>query len=126
MLTGGGNDGIINTGNDIIIGKSLGAKFHNYSVADPDTGEEFKFVEGTRIQNPTVFAGKDGVKPLKPEVKKGLSEKYGGNPENWQHAKGIGTIDYYGEAVKAEVHWFQEETAGKHRFKIKEWLFDES
>lgn len=111
---------------DIIIGKSLGAKAHNYTVTDPDTGEEFKFVEGTRIHNPTVFAGKDGVKPLKDEVKEGLANKYGGKPENWQHAKGIGTIDYYGESVKAEVHWFQEETAGKHRFKVKEWLFDES
>lgn len=109
----------------ILIGKSLGAKALNYTVTDPDTGEEFKFVEGSQIKNPTVFAGKDGVKPLKPEVKEGLAERYGGDPEKWQHAKGIGEIDYYGESVKAEVHWFQEETAGKHRFKVKEWLFDE-
>lgn len=118
-------NGIIET-EDIIIGKSLGAKAHNYKVTDPVTEEEFKFVEGTRIHNPTVFAGKDGVKPLKDDVKEGLAKQYGGKPENWQHAKGIGTIDYYGEAVKAEVHWFQEETAGKHGFKVKEWLFDES
>lgn len=109
----------------ILIGKSLGAKALNHTVTDPDTGEEFKFVEGSQIKNPTVFAGKDGVKPLKPEVKEGLAERYGGDPEKWQHAKGIGEIDYYGESVKAEVHWFQEETAGKHRFKVKEWLFDE-
>ena len=54
-----------------------------------------------------------------------MTEKYGGSQDKWQHAKGIGVVDYYGEGVKAEVHWFQEETVGKVSFKIKEWLFDE-
>ena len=46
----------------------------------------------------------------------------GGNPDNWQHVKAIGYIDFYGEERMAEVHWFQEETVGKHKFKIKKWI----
>lgn len=106
---------------DIHIQKSVGAKSKNYNVLDPDTGEIYHFVEGTRIRNPQVFAGKGGVKPLREAVSEGLSEKYGGKPENWQHCKGIGTIDDHGDEVEAEVHWFQEKEAGRHRFKIKKW-----
>lgn len=102
--------------------RSVGARARNYKVLDPTTGKYYYFAEGTRIKNPKVFAGKGGVKKLYPEVAEGLSEQIGGKPENWQHCKGIGTIDDDGEDRDAEVHWFQEETVGKHRFKIKEWL----
>lgn len=116
-----GGSGIIKM-KDIPIEKSIGAKAKNYDILDPQTGEYFNFVEGTKIQNPKVFAGKGGTKPLNPEVADGLSKQIGGKPENWQHLKGIGVIDYYGEEVKAEVHWFQEESVGKHKFKVKRWL----
>ena len=43
---------------DIVIGRSVGAKAKNYVILDPDTGELFNFVEGTKIQNAQVFAGK--------------------------------------------------------------------
>ena len=69
-----------------------------------------------------MFAGKGGVKKLSPETMIGLSEQIGGKPSEWQHCKGIGTLDYYGENREAEVHWFQESTVGKHKFKIKKWL----
>lgn len=105
-----------------IIGRSLGAKSKNYEVYDFETGKSYKFVEGTRIQNPKVFAGKDGVKPLDTETAEGLAKQIGGKAENWQHVKGIGYIDFDDEERKAEVHWFQEETQGKHKFKVKEWL----
>ena len=107
---------------DIYIHRSVGAKARNYSVLDPLSGERFYFSEGTYIRNPKVFAGKGGVKPLNPEVAEGLAEQLGGKPENWQHCKGVGTIDFYGEDRDAEVHWFQEESAGKHKFRIKEWF----
>lgn len=106
---------------DIEIGKSVGAKAKNYDILDPETGEYFKFAEGTKIQNAEVFAGKGCKKPLEKEVAEGLAEQIGGKPENWQHSKGHGIIDYYGEERPAEVHWFQEETVGKHKFKIKRW-----
>ena len=108
--------------NDIQIGRSVGAKAKNYDVIDPETGEYFHFVEGTKIQNAQAFAGKGCKKPLNYEVAHGLAEQIGGKPENWQHCKGFGVIDYYGEHREAEVHWFQEPTVGKHKFKVKEWI----
>lgn len=91
----------------------------NYSVIDTETGEEFNFVEGTKIQNTKVFAGKGTKTPLHEGVAEGLSEQLGGKAEKWQHCKGDGIIDYYGEHRKTEIHWFQEETVGKEKFKIK-------
>ena len=29
-----------------------------------------------------------------------------------------------GKDMEAEVHWFQEPSVGKHRFKVKKWLDD--
>lgn len=107
---------------DIIIGKSLGAKSKNYEVIDNITGEYFHFVEGTKIQNAEVFAGYGVKKPLREEVAEGLAKEFGGSPEKWQHAKGVGVLDYHGDELKAEVHWFQEESVGKVKFKVKEWL----
>ena len=107
---------------DTYIHRSVGAKSLNYDILDPATGEYFHFSEDTRIRDSKVFAGKGGVKELDPEVALGLSEQIGGDPDEWQHCKGIGTIDYDGEDVDAEVHWFQEPTVGKHKFKVKKWL----
>ena len=119
-LTNDGNSGKIPLP-DIEIGKSIGAKALNYDVLDPATGEYFRFVEGTRIRNSEVFAGSGVKKPLKTEVAEGLAKEFGGNPAKWQHAKGIGTLEYHGDELEAEVHWFQEETVGKVKFKVKEW-----
>ncbi len=102
--------------------RSVGARAKNYDILDPATGKYYHFSEGTRIKNPKIFAGKGGVKKLQPETMIGLSEQIGGKPLNWQHCKGVGTIDFYGEDREAEVHWFQEETVGKHKFRIKKWL----
>lgn len=96
----------------------------NYDIIDPASEEIFHLSEGTRIRNPKVFAGKGTSKPLEEATAEGLSEQLGGSPDNWQHCKGLGTIDYYGEDREAEIHWFQEETVGKHKFKVKEWLDD--
>gem|GEM_PF-615295 len=106
---------------DIEVGKSVGAKAKNYEILDPSTGEYFKFAEGTKIQNAEVFAGKGCKKALDKAVAEGLEKQIGGKADNWQHAKGHGIIDYYGEERPAEVHWFQEKTVGKHKFKIKRW-----
>lgn len=106
---------------DIEVGKTVGAKAQNYDIVDPSTGEIFQFAEGTKIQDSQAFAGKGCKKPLKKEVAEGLAEQIGGKLENWQHCKGNGIIDYYGENRSAEVHWFQESSVGKHKFKIKEW-----
>lgn len=109
---------------NIRIGRSVGAKAKNYVVVDKSTGEEYYFVEGTRTQNAQVFAGKGGVKPLHEEVAQGLAAEFGGKPEDWQHCKAKGWLDVDGEAVKAEVHWFQNGSE-KVKFKVKRWLYDE-
>lgn len=91
-------------------------------VLDLATGEYFNFANGTKIQNSEVFAGYGAKKALLVEVAEGLTEEFGGQPEKWQHSKGVATLDYYGEEAPAEVHWFQEETVGKVKFKVKRWL----
>lgn len=110
---------------DVVFFKSVGAKAGNYDVVDPETGDILHFAEGSKLQNASVFAGKGTKKRLHDGVAEGLSEQLGGRPENWQHCKGDGVIDYYGKDRPAEVHWFQEETVGKVKFKVKRWK-DES
>lgn len=112
---------------DTIIRKSVGAKYKNYKVADKTTGVEYEFSPGTRIQNSEVFAGKGTKHPLHEGVAEGLTEQFGGTPSKWQHAKGNGVLldEMTGEEYSAEVHWFQEETVGKVKFKVKRWLDDE-
>ena len=112
------------TPNDFKIYRGIGARTKNYVVVDKSTGEEYYFVEGTRTQNAQVFAGKGGVNPLREEVAQGLSDEFGGKPEDWQHCKAKGWLDVDGEAVKAEVHWFQNGSE-KVKFKVKRWLYDE-
>lgn len=119
-----GNGSIIKLA-DTLIRKGVGAKPKNYDIVDPATGEIFHFVEGTRIQNSEAFAGYGTRKPLDEGVPEGLADQEGGVAEKWRHCKGDGIIDYYGEERPAEVHWFQEETVGKVKFKIKRWK-DES
>lgn len=108
-----------------IIPRSLGAKARNYDVIDPSTGVIYQFVEGTRVTNQTVFAGSGTKRQLKEEVVEGLIREFGGSPSKWQHAKGNGVLNDNGEERTAEVHWFQEETIGRVKFKLKRWL-DES
>lgn len=109
-------------GVDIQLPGSAGAKWRNYDIVDPDTNEYYNFIEHSKIHDPETFAGYGTKTPLHPGVAEGLTEEYGGDPKKWRHRKGIGHIDVDGEDVLAEVHWFQEETAGKHKFKIKKWL----
>ena len=116
-----GGSGIIKLVDDYI-GRSLSAKAKNYNIFDPSSGETFRFAEGTKIQNRDVFAGHGTRISLHEGVAEGLTEQFGGSPEKWQHAKGVGVIDYFGEERKAEVHWFQEETAGQVKHKVKRWL----
>lgn len=102
------------------IGKSLSAKAKNYNIMDLQTSDTFHFSEGTKIQDVQVLAGK-GSKAIFRKADK-YAKRYGGKPKDQQHCKGKGVVDYYGEERKAEVHWVQCESVGKHEFFIKEWL----
>lgn len=110
---------------DILIHKNLGAKAKNYKVIDKATGIEYEFASGTRIQNAEVFAGKGTRHSLNEGVLEGLTKQYEGADVNgWQHAKGFGILvdPDTGEELPAEVHWFQEKSVGKVKFKVKRWL----
>ena len=117
--TGGVSDGSGNLPatlklDDIHIHRSVGAKAKNYDIMDLKTGEKFQLAEGTSLQNVEVFAGK-GVKT--PYRKASVfAAKYGGKESDWQHVKGRGVIDYYGESRKAEIHWSQCAGIGKVDF----------
>ncbi len=114
-----GGSGIIKL-NDIEIGRSVSAKAKNYDIMDLQTGEIFHFAEGTKIQDVYVFAGKGSSVAFRKADK--YAERYGGKPADWQHCKGKGVIDFYGEERKAEVHWVQCDDIGKHEFFIKGWI----
>ena len=105
---------------DIQIGHSLGAKAKNYDIMDLKTGEHFNLIEGTYLQNVEVFAGK-GVRSLFRNAAI-YAERFGGKSKDWQHVKGFGFVDYYGESRLAELHWAQCEGIGKYDFFIKGWM----
>lgn len=109
----------------VIIPRSVGARGKNYEIVEPGTGNTYHFAEGTRIQDIQIFAGRGTRTPLHESVAEGLSKQFGGKEENWQHVKGYGIIDVDGELVKAEVHWFQEESVGRVKLKVKKWLYDD-
>lgn len=106
--------------------KKKKVKWQDYDIRgpEPNSKEIFHLAEGTHIKNKQIFAGKGGDDPLNEETAIGLSEQIGGKPENWQHWKGDGVVDYYGEDRKADIHWFEEESVGRHKFKVKKWLED--
>ena len=108
---------------DIMIPKSVGAKAKNYEVMDLATGEMFHFVEGSRLQDVEVFAGKGTSSPYNMAYK--YANKIGGKVEDWQHVKGTGWIETQDGDRRVEVHWSQCEGYGKHDFFVKRWL-DES
>jgi len=104
---------------DIQIGRSLGAKAKNYQVMDMSTGEMFNLVEGTKLQNVEVFAGKGTKTPYRNAYK--YANVHGGKVEEWQHVKGEGWVACMDGDRYAEIHWSQCEGRGKHDLFIKRW-----
>ncbi len=105
---------------DIEIYRSVGAKSLNYPVFDFETGDYYYFVEGKKIVNIEVFAGK-GTK-TKYRIAPYYAKKYGGKAEDWQHVKGFGWLETQDGNRIAEVHWSQHYKQGKFDFFVKRWL----
>lgn len=118
-------DGIIES-QDFIIHQGVGAKALNYDVLLPG-GQIVNFTEGSRISNIKTIAGHGRDRQID-EVDI-LVEQFGGDSELWEKKKGLGYVDYEGESYKTEVHWYEEPTVGKVKFKVKsyngEWIIDE-
>lgn len=60
---------------DFEIGKSLGAKAKNYKVMDLQTGKMYSKLEGSKVQDTQVFAGKGSKVEYRKAYK--YAEKYG-------------------------------------------------
>lgn len=105
---------------DIKVIKAVGAKSINDDVMDLITGERFYLVPGTTIKNVEVFAGKGVRKPYEKAYK--YADALGGNVEDWQHVKGKGLINYYGEERLAEIHWSRCAGIGDVDRFVKRWL----
>lgn len=101
---------------DILIHKSVGAKAKNYDIELPNK-EIVHLTEGTRVTNIQTTAGKGREREID-EIDI-LVDKWGGKAEEWQKKKGLGYVDYEGESYHAELHWYEEPTAGKHKWKVK-------
>ena len=115
ILTNAGNSDIIKS-SDIVIGKSIGAKSKNYDIELPNK-EIVHLTEGTRITSVEVIAGKGRNRQID-EIDL-LIDAYGGSELEWQKKKGKGYVDYEGESYLAELHWYEEPTAGRHKWKVK-------
>lgn len=104
---------------DEVLPKSLSARWINQDIKMPD-GTVAHFVEGSKLHNIEVFAGKGTKTPIR-DVER-LVKKYGGQVENWQKVKGIGMINHNEEEAEAELHWYYEPSQGKQEIKFKRYL----
>lgn len=105
---------------DIQLPRSIGAKWRNEEVMDLATGNKYKFVEGSKLQDVEVFCG-HGTKSIYQDAYK-YADKFGGFPDEWQHAKAVAELETDEGVQKAEVHWSQHPKYGKREFFIKRWI----
>ena len=105
---------------DETIPKSVGAKWVNEEIYMPD-GSKAKFVEGSKITHKEVFAGKGTKTPIR-DIERLVKEYPGSKTELWQKVKGRAEIDWKGEQIKADVHWYEEPSIGRVEVKFKKEL----
>ena len=98
---------------------SVGAQWKNYDISMP-YGSIAHFVEGSKLQNKEVFAGRGCRTQIRDRFD--LSRDYpGSKPELWQKVKAKAEIQLEnGEVLTAEIHWYEEPTIGKVEFKYKD------
>lgn len=126
-LANSNHNAIINE-TEIVIGKSLGAKSKNYDIELPN-GEIVHLTEGTRVTNIEVIAGKGRNREID-ELPVLIMKYPGSNETEWQKKKGIGFVDYNGESYKSRLHWYEEPSVGKVKWKVKpdadgNWFIDD-
>ena len=100
--------------------RSVGAKWRNHEIRISGD-EKAKFVEGSKLQNKEIFAGKGCKRKI--DCIDYLISTYGGNIAEWVKVKAIAEIQLpNGEIIKAEVHWYEEPSVGKVEIKLKRSL----
>ena len=105
---------------DETIPKSIGAKWVNEDISMPD-GTTAKFVEGSKITHKEVFAGKGTKTPIR-DIERLVKEYPNSKAEHWQKVKGRAELEWNGEQIKAEVHWYEEPNIGRVEPKSKKEL----
>ncbi len=101
---------------EIVVGRSVGAKAKNYDIELPN-GEVVHLSEGSRVSRIRAIAGKGRNRQI--DELPLLVERYGGKESEWQKMAGFGYVDYEGESYYVELHWYEEPSAGKHKWKVK-------
>lgn len=96
---------------------SIGAKWANKEILMPD-GKVAHFVEGSKIINKQVFAGKGTKTPIR-DIERLVKNYPNTKAENWQKVKGHAELDLDGKTFKAEIHWYEEPNVGKVEIKFK-------
>lgn len=113
---------------DIQLGKSVGAKSKAVCVKLPN-GEQVSLIPGTRVTHVQTIAGKGRDRQI--DIVDVLTSQYPeSKAELWQKKKGLGHVDYHGEDYLAELHWYEEPTAGRVKWKVKpdadgNWFFED-
>ncbi len=120
----GSGEPISHTFNDTVklpdedIPRSVGAKWANHDIKMPDGGIA-SFVEGSKLQNKEIFAGKGCVRKID-DINRLLHDYPGTIESEWMKVKAVAEIvTKYGEYLKAEIHWYEESHVGKVEFKFK-------
>lgn len=104
----------------IQIGRSLGAAAFRDTVILPD-GSKTKVTEGSRITGIVTIAGK-GCRRKIDEVDV-LVARYGGRPSEWRKERGTGYVDDLGMSRKCELHWYEEDSVGRVKMKVKRFYY---
>ena len=96
---------------------SVGAMWKNKDILMPN-GEYAHFVEGSKIINKQVFAGKGTKTPIR-DIERLVRQYPNTKEQNWQKVKGHAELNLNGETFKAEIHWYEEPSIGKVEIKYK-------
>lgn len=100
--------------------KSVGAKWANEDITMPD-GSVAHFVEGSKLTHKEVFAGKGTKTPIR-DIERLIKKYPGSKAELWQKVKAHAQIEWKGEILFSEIHWYEEPSVGRIETKHKKEL----
>lgn len=111
-----------------VVPVGVGAKAKDILVKLPD-GSSVALTKGSRVTNIQTIAGAGRDRQI--DIVDLLVEKYpNSKPELWKKQKGFGYVEFEGESFKAELHWYEESSVGRVKWKLKpdadgNWFYDD-
>ena len=111
-----------------MVPRGAGANFRDAIVTLPN-GEATRLTPGKPVTNIETIAGM-GRKRKIDEIDTIMTLFPESNEVLWKKRKGIGYVDYDGESYKADIHWYEEPSVGKVKFKVKpdaagNWFYED-